>query len=192
MAEYIFSQDPTLEAVNEIISSVGSPPINSLSNITNVDGIDALRMLNKTSRRIQSTGWEWNRQDNVTFIPDALTNKIAYPNDIIKTIATNRLIRKDGYFFDLDANTDRFTSSITITELVRELDFNDLPEAARDYITAVTARDFQRIKVGSVEADQSLAQREAEAFVRLNALEIDMGQFNLYENNETVSSNQAR
>lgn len=192
MAEYIFSQDPTLEAVNEIISSVGSPPINSLSNITNVDGIDALRMLNKTSRRIQSTGWEWNRQDNVTFIPDALTNKIAYPNDIIKTIATNRLIRKDGYFFDLDANTDRFTSSITITELVRELDFNDLPEAARDYITAVTARDFQRIKVGSVEADQSLAQREAEALVRLNALEIDMGQFNLYENNETVSSNQAR
>ena len=192
MADYIFSQDPTLEAVNEIISSVGSPPINSLSNITNVDGIDALRMLNKTSRRIQSIGWEWNRQDNVTFIPDALTNKIAYPNDIIKAVAANRLIRKDGYFFDLDANTDRFTSSITITELVRELDFNDLPEAARDYITAVTARDFQRIKVGSGEVDQAIAQREAEALVRLNALEIDMGQFNLYENNETVSSNQAR
>ena len=192
MAEYIFSQDPMLEAVNEIISSVGSPPINSLSNITNVDGIDALRMLNKTSRRIQSTGWEWNRQDSVTFLPDTTTGKIAYPNDIIKAVATNRLIRKDGYFFDLDANTDRFTSSITITELVREIAFNDLPEAARDYITAVTTRDFQRIKVGSVEADQAIAQREAEALVRLNALEIDMGQFNLYENNETISSNQAR
>ena len=192
MAEYIFSQDPMLEAVNEIISSVGSPPINSLSNITNADGIDALRMLNKTSRRIQSTGWEWNRQDSVTFIPDALTNKIAYPNDIIKAVSTSRLIRKDGYFFDLDANTDRFTSSITVTELVRELAFNDLPEAARDYITAVTTRDFQRIKVGSGEVDQAIAQREAEALVRLNALEIDMGQFNLYENNETVSSNQAR
>lgn len=192
MAEYIFSQDPMLEAVNEIISSVGSPPINSISNITNVDGIDALRMLNKTSRRIQSTGWEWNRQTNVTFIPNALTNKIAYPNDIIKAVSTSRLIRKDGHFFDLDANTDRFTSSITVTELVRELAFNDLPEAARDYITAVTTRDFQRIKVGSVEADQAIAQREAEALIRLNALEIDMGQFNLYENNETVSSNQAR
>ncbi|MDY0214986.1 MAG: hypothetical protein RBS24_05725 [Bacilli bacterium] len=192
MAEYIFSQDPMLEAVNEIISSVGSPPINSLSNITNVDGIDALRMLNKTSRRIQSTGWEWNRQDSVTFLPDTTTGKIAYPNDIIKAVATNRLIRKDGYFFDLDANTDRFTSSITITELVREIAFNDLPEAARDYITAVTTRDFQRIKVGSVEADQAIAQREAEALIRLNALEIDMGQFNLYENNETISSNQAR
>ena len=192
MADYIFSQDPTLEAVNEIISSVGSPPINSLSNITNVDGIDALRILNKTSRRIQSTGWEWNRQDNVTFLSDTLTRKVVYPNDIIKAVAPNRLIRREGYFFDLDANTDRFPTGVTITELVREIAFNDLPEAARDYITMVAARDFQRIKVGSVEVDQALAQREAEALVRLNALEIDMGQFNLYENNETVSSNQAR
>lgn len=192
MPDYIFSHDPVLEAVNEIISSVGSPPINSLNQLTNVDAIDALRMLMKTSRQVQSQGHAWNTQFNATFSPDTTTRKIVYTKDIISLISGTRLINKGGYFFDLDANTDRFNGPITVTELVREFKFEDLPEAVQDYITVKTSRDFQRIKVTSPEVDQALAQREAEALMRFNALEIDMGNYNLYENNQTVSSNQSR
>ena len=181
-----------LEAVNEIISSVGSPPINSLNQLTNVDAIDALRMLMKTSRQVQAQGHAWNTQFNATLSPDVTTNKITYTNDIISIISGTRLINKGGYLFDLDANSDRFTSPVTVIELVREFKFEDLPEVVQDYITVKTSRDFQRIKVTSPEVDQALAQREAEALMRLNALEIDMGNYNLYENNQTVSSNQSR
>jgi hypothetical protein len=192
MSDYIFSHDPVLDAVNEIISSVGSPPINSLTQLTNADAIDALRMLMRTSRQVQAQGWVFNLQFGEVFTPDAITGKIVYTTDIISMISSNRIINKGGFFYDLDLNTDIFTSPITISEIIREFKFEDLPDVARDYITAKTSRDFQRIKVTSVEMDQSLAIREAETLMRLNALEIDMGGYNLYENNSTVSSNQSR
>lgn len=192
MADFIYSDDPLLDAVNTVISSVGSPPINSLNSITNVDAIDALRMLLKTSREVQSKGWAWNSQYGTTLTPDSVNGKVSYTRDIIKAISGSRLVNKGGFFFDLDANTDIFTTDLSFTELVREFNFEDLPEAAREYITAKTSRDFQRIKVGSPESDQPLAIREMEALAALNALEIEMGNYNLYDNNETVSSNQAR
>ena len=191
MADYIYSNDPTLDAVNTIISSVGSPPINSLTELTNVDAIDALRMLSKVSRDIQAQGWAWNLQENVTLTPDT-SKKIVYTKDILRVIASGRYINRGGYFFDLDNNTDRFNSSIVLTELVREYPFEDLPEPVRNYITAVTARNFQNVKLTSPEMDQVLAQREQEALIKFNKLEIEMGQYNLYDNNETVSGNQSR
>jgi hypothetical protein len=192
MADYIFSHDPVLEAVNSIISTVGSPPINSLENLTNVDAIDALRLLMKTSREIQSLGWAWNIQENVTLTPDSTSKKIVYTKDILSVIASSRYINSGGFFYDLDLRTDIFNSPITITELIREFPFEDLPESAQEYITAKAARTFQNIKLTSPEMDQVLMARETEAYIKLNKFEIDMGQYNLYDNNETVSGNQAR
>lgn len=192
MADFIYSSDPTLDAINTVISSVGSPPINSLSNITNVDAIDALRMLMKTSRDIQSQGWAWNREDSVSLSPDATSKRIAYTQDIIKAVSTTRYVNRGGFFYDLDSKTDIFETPIVIDEMVREVPFSDLPEPVQGYITAVTARNFQNLKLSSAELDQVLAQREMEALIKFNQLELDMGQYNLYDNNSTVSGFQAR
>lgn len=49
-----------LDAVNEMLGVIGEPPVNTLEVIENVDVANALRILHKTSRYVQSKGWAWN------------------------------------------------------------------------------------------------------------------------------------
>ena len=46
-----------LDAVNEMLGVIGEPPVNTLEVIENVDVANALRILHKTSRYVQSKGW---------------------------------------------------------------------------------------------------------------------------------------
>ena len=48
-----------LDAVNEIIGTLGESPINSLENMSNIDAINALRILRTISRQEQARGWSF-------------------------------------------------------------------------------------------------------------------------------------
>ena len=45
-----------LDAINEIVGSIGESPINTLENPTNSDVINAIRILSITNRSFQSNG----------------------------------------------------------------------------------------------------------------------------------------
>jgi len=61
----------TLEAVNEILSGLGQPPVTALDTGTTSEAGEAEAYLNRSTRRIQRDGWSFNRLKQITLsLPD--------------------------------------------------------------------------------------------------------------------------
>ena len=60
-----------LEAVNTILSSVGEPPINSLTGQQNADATIARNILSEISREVQTQGWHFNTLYDQALSPDS-------------------------------------------------------------------------------------------------------------------------
>ena len=125
-----------LDAVNEILSAVGSSPVNSLEDELNVDVLNSVRILDSVSKEIQSRGWDFNIEDSVALLPDDDTNLVPCPNNYLRFVSSGyKLIRRSGYFFDILSQTNEFPEGLTLDTLVRGLDFEELPEVFRKFIT---------------------------------------------------------
>jgi hypothetical protein len=59
-----------LEAINTMLSTIGEPPVNSLSS-QRADSLIAVQILNEVSREVQSYGWHFNIEYKVRMTPDS-------------------------------------------------------------------------------------------------------------------------
>ena len=184
---YILTPQSELEAVNEILSSIGSSPVDTLDESLDVDVINAKRLLEATSREIQSRGWYFNTEDSVTLQPDTDSNMVPCPeNYLFFYIDVYQLVRQSGYFFDIASRTSEFPNGLTVT-LIRYLQFDELPEVFRKYITVRTARLFQMRFLGAQELDVSLQFAESEAYSAIVDFDLKTGNYNIY-NDDTFNS----
>lgn len=184
---YILTPQSELEAVNEILSSIGSSPVDTLDESLDVDVINAKRLLEATSREVQSKGWYFNTEDSVTLQPDTDSNRVPCPENYLVFYSDGyQLVRQSGYFFDIASRTSEFPNGLTVT-LIRYLQFDELPEVFRKYITVRTARLFQMRFLGAQEIDASLQFAESEAYSALVDFELKTGNYNVY-NDDTFNS----
>ena len=183
----IVTPDSELDAINEILTAIGSSPVNSLEDDANVDVINARSMLYRVSREVQSKGYLFNTEYEVELLPDFYTKKIQFPNSFIRVIGSRgNYVRRDGFFFDLTERTFKFPDGITLSTLVREVNFEDLPEAARKMITARAARIFQARYLSAQELDAELQQAESQAQGDLLDYELETSGYNIYSNDAFV------
>lgn len=187
----IITPQSELEAVNEILSSIGSSPVNSLEDDNNVDVINAKRILEGVSREIQSRGWWFNTLDNVHLDPEVegYGNSRNYfvpcPNSYIKfTSEGYKLLRREGYFLDQLSNTMNFPEGLDLDTLVKLLDFQELPEAFRKYITVRAARIFQMRYLSAEELDGHLQLEESQAYSDLIGYELETGNYNIFNDED--------
>lgn len=184
---YILTPQSELEAVNEILSSIGSSPVDTLDESLDADVINAKRLLEATSREVQSKGWYFNTEDSVTLQPDTDSNRVPCPENYLVFYSDGyQLVRQSGYFFDIASRTSEFPNGLTVT-LIRYLQFDELPEVFRKYITVRTARLFQMRFLGAQEIDASLQFAESEAYSALVDFELKTGNYNIY-NDDTFNS----
>ena len=66
----IITPQNELDAVNEILSSIGSSPVSSLEDENNVDVINAKRILKGVSKEIQARGWFFNTLEMIHLDPE--------------------------------------------------------------------------------------------------------------------------
>lgn len=172
-----------LDAVNEIIGSIGESPVNSIEQPTNVDVINAIRILGMNNRQFQSKGWSFNLIESYTLNPDVFTKKIRWASNFLYITGTDgtRYNKRDQYVYDFTNQTDVFNSSITV-ECILMVTFEDLPEAARRYIIAKAAKDFQIRFLGDSSLTEELAREEAEAWAELQEYELDLNDYNMLNN----------
>lgn len=187
----IITPQSELEAVNEILSAIGSSPVNSLEDDNNVDVINAKRLLEGVSREIQSRGWWFNTLDNVHLDPEvegygnARNYFVPCPNSYIKfTSEGYKLLRREGYFLDQLSNTMNFPEGLDLDTLVKLLDFQELPEAFRKYITVRAARIFQMRYLSAEELDQHLQVEESQAYSDLIGYELETGNYNIFDDED--------
>ena len=165
-----------LEAVNSMLGHIGESPVNSISN-TNalpVSAATAISALDEISRAVQSDGWQFNTEVNVSLSP-AGDGTITLSDDIIEMDPIDTsidVVQRGLSLFDRSNNTTVFTSDLKVNQ-TRLLDWDSLPEPARRYITLRASRIFQGRVVGSRELEALIARDEY--ISRAQLLEFDAG-----------------
>lgn len=184
----IITPSNELDAVNEILSSVGSSPVNSLEDDFNVDVLNAQKILKATSIEIQSRGYKFNTLNNVYIQPNSDTGLVPYARNYIRVFSTGyKLVDRSGYFFDLETNTNEFPSGLAVTELVKELPFEELPVVFRKYITVRAARVFQMRYLSSGDIDNHLQIEESSAYADIVDYELMTGNYNVFNDDQYIS-----
>ena len=179
MAFPTYAVSTELDAVNQILSSVGQAPVTTL-DLQNPEVSIVLNTLREVNKQVQAEGWIFNTERHYTLSPDSTTKEIVYPTNVLQ-IDTNRethrdnydVVRRNGKLYDRQNHTYTFTGSIT-ADIVWYFDFTDVPPAIQAHITARAARMCAVKMVGDREL-QALLQ-EQEMMTRAAAIEYDCNQ----------------
>ena len=134
-----------LDAVNQILSSVGQAPVTTL-DLQNPEVSIVLNTLREVNRQVQAEGWIFNTEREYVLTPDSETNEIRYPTNMLQ-IDTNvkqhradfDVVRRGTKLYDRLNHTYTFTKAIK-ADVVWYFDFTDIPPAIQAYITARAAR----------------------------------------------------
>ncbi|WP_442108497.1 hypothetical protein [Pseudomonas sp. NUPR-001] len=178
-----------LDAVNEIIGIIGQAPLNSLEDEADIDSLNAQSILQRVSREVQSKGWSWNIE-TASLSPDATTQKITYRDDWIRLEGAS-VVRREGYLYDLSSQTNLFTASVSV-DIVRLIDFEDLPEVVRKYVTVKSSKIFQARSVGAQELDREAREELQEAYQALQEYELDFGAYNQVDSDPYLTNVMSR
>jgi Tail tubular protein len=142
-----------LEAVNQIIATIGEPPVNSIEDNGVIDAVMALQALSAVNREVQLSGWHWNTETNYPLAPSYPEGELRLPKNTLQVSPSATwkhldLVSRGQRLYDRARHTFEIGHPITV-DLVLLLPFEELPEAARTYITIRAARRFNEGQIGS-------------------------------------------
>ena len=183
---YLLTPTTELEAVNEILSSIGEAPVNSLESGMD-DANMALQILRSVSRETQSIGWYFNREQGFVLSPDDKGEVLVPENTLRLDSGRKDLMLRSGKLYDSKRHTFCIEQPVRV-DLVLGLHFNDMPEVARRFITLKAARVFQQRTVSSQSLAPHLMADEQAAWAALRADEIEAVNTNLFDSPSIKSS----
>lgn len=186
------SMTSELDAINIMLGTIGESPINSLDAATGVvDAVTARAILSEVSVQVQEEGWHFNTEYEFVLTPSLDSKEIYVPanaievdasaydrNDIDVAIRGNRL-------YDRKNKTFQFQQDIK-ADLTILLEFNELPQAARHYITVRAARVFQQRVIGSDTLGSFSEKDEARALRSMRRYESKTADYNILTGNYSV------
>lgn len=170
-----------LDAINIMLSAIGSDPVNSLEDTTDVDVMNARRMLEKVSRDIQRKGWDFNR-GIYTLYPNKYDKHILWDNTIVyqKSLDRNTYVKRGDFLYDFTHQTYEFEKEIKL-EIIKAVDFIDLPDCFKNYIACKAAVNFQARYLGDTTVSQDLQMDLMEAYQDIVQYDIDMADISMLE-----------
>ena len=177
-----------LEAVNTLLSAVGSSPVSTLSGQQTADAVVAQNILDEVTRDVLSQGWDFNHERKVTMAPNG-TNEIALVSTIARIDSTPGynldydIVQRGTKLYDRKSHTYTFTESLTC-DVIYYMEFDETPEAARRYMMIRAARIFQDRMVGSGNHHTYNMTDEIKALTDLKALESATGDHNIFQNSD--------
>jgi hypothetical protein len=185
-----------LEAINTLLGVIGEAPIDRLSDISIneiTDSALARRTLHEVSRDVQAEGWTWNTDNNIELQKDT-ADQFPLPSNTLAAVFSpnhypdNRYVaRGDRVYhryerrFDFGADT---TGPLVLDELIVQLDWDELPHAAQQYIVIRSARIYSDRYVNSNIIYTYTAQDEEYARAMLIRSEERQGTNNLLWGND--------
>lgn len=171
------------EAINYLLTTIGESPVSSLVNNTTVDVAIAKQFLSSANREVQSVGWSFNTERNYKIVKNS-DGHIILPAACIKVDTTGtskclNLVQRSGKMYDADKNTFVINQTVYV-DMVLLLDYEEIPETARNYIKTLAARKYQDRMIGDHSRMYQILKRdEAEAKVALKHEEGNVGDHNI-------------
>lgn len=170
------------EAINECLMVIGEQIIEDTISIEGIyEAEQADRVIEQIKREILSEGWSFNTDSSWPFSTD-YDGYITLPPNVLRVDATDGsdYIRKDGKLFDKGNLTYKFSNSVAC-DVIWDLDFDDLPEAAQNYIIHKASRIMYQRFVGDLNMVQALMSDERESLIRLRVHEDEVGDYNIFD-----------
>lgn len=136
-----------LEAVNEILESIGESTINSLvfeqsDGSINQDAAMALRILERETKRVLSRGWWFNRDDRFRLKPDDF-GTILLPGNTLSIeeadTVRDQYVRRANRLYNRTKQTFYFPH-IALCRIVWAMPIDAVPEVCASYITIRSVR----------------------------------------------------
>ena len=159
-----------LECINIMLAAIGEAPVNSLTGTVPVDVRLAQSTLTEVNKQVQSEGWSFNTEIDVTLTRNA-SNNIVLGTDVLRVDAQTHdhpsinPIQRGLKLYDRKNNTFIFDVDLKCT-VVYFISFDELPEQARSYMTIKAARIF----VDRLVSDQSLRTYTQEDEIRARSV----------------------
>ena len=182
-----------LEAVNTMLSTIGESPVNSLGVTGVVDAVTAKTILGSVNRDVQSDSWSFNTDKAFPLLVEAFAPfYILVPSTALQVDAAGNdkgldVVVRGTKLYDRTTHTYSFTDRTKVEcDITWLLPFDELPEAARRYITIRAARIFQDRVVGSDLLHSFNAQDEQSARWRLKKHENKTADRNFLTGNYSV------
>ena len=184
MAQISYGVSTELDAVNSILMSVGETPVNTLT-VQSPEVAIAQKTLRQVCREIQAEGWSYNTENQYPIDLDT-NNQCIIPNNVLQLDLN---IFEHGKDYDVVRRSDNGIMKVydkknhTFTfencsklyfDIVWMLDFEDLPQAFKDYITTRASRIASNRMINSQPSAKLLEADEAAA--RALAVEYEMKQ----------------
>lgn len=184
----MLAETPTtvLEAVNQIIATIGEPPVNSVEDNGVIDAVMALQALSAVNRAVQLKGWHWNTEENYPIVPSYPEGELRLPRNTLKVDTTGAdadldLVHRGQRLYDRRNHTYQIGRSVKV-EIIFLLPFEELPEAARTYITIKAGRRFQEGQIGSELLSRFSERDELWAKADLEEAEGETADHNILDN----------
>jgi hypothetical protein len=173
-----------LDAVNQILSSVGQAPVSTL-DMQNPEVYIVLSTLREVNKQVQSESWTFNTERHVELSRDG-NNKIKVPASALSVDANVQkyndkynIVRKQGYLYDMYQHTDVFDENLVV-DIVWLVTFADLPPIVQSYVVARAARIVSVKLVGDSEIFQLLQEQELQTRVALMEYETQQGDYSMF------------
>ena len=174
-----------LDAVNQILSSVGQAPVTTL-DLQNPEVFITLSTLREVSKQVQLEGWTFNTERKYPMVRDVATNEITLPANLL-AIDANLTEHKNDYDFVMRNGKlyDRLNKTYVFTEnpsvdVLWYFDFQYLPPAVQSYVTARAARMCATKMVGDPQLYQLLESTEQMARATLTEYECNQGDYTIF------------
>ncbi len=181
-----------LEAVNVMLSTIGEAAVNSLSSGL-LDAETAETILSNVTRSVQTAGWSFNEEVDYTLSPDS-DGILNLPANCLRVdLAKSESKYRNANFDYVQRGTklyDKINHTYAINETVKVdmiiiLDFDELPESARRFVSIRAARIFQERVVGSETLSRFSEDDESTAWLDLLHSESDVNDYNIFDDSST-------
>ena len=184
MAVIPYGVSTELDAVNSILRSVGETPVNTLT-VQSPEVAIAQKTLRQICREVQAEGWSYNTENEYPIDTDT-NNQVIVPNNVLQMDLNifqhgkdfNVVLRSDNgvkKVYDKKGHTFTFENCDKLYfDMVWMVDFEDLPQAFKDYITVRASRIASNRMVNNPQASRLLEADEAS--LRALALEYECKQ----------------
>lgn len=187
----MLSPSTELDAVNTMLTTIGESPVSTVEDNGVVDAAIALQILRSVSREVQAKGWHFNTEKEYVLTPTYLDGELIVPKNAIQvdTVGEDQhidVVQRGTRLYDRREHTYKFTKSVKV-DMVVLLEYDELPEAARQYISLKAARIFQERVVGSQELSSFNRSDEARALATLQETDAENADYNILSDNYSVA-----
>tara|TARA_R100001086_G_C11782063_1_gene243933 strand:+ start:123 stop:731 length:609 start_codon:yes stop_codon:yes gene_type:complete len=181
-----------LEAINIMLAAIGEAPVSSLTGLLPQDVAIAQSTLVETNRAVQSEGWSFNTEIDVTLTRNG-NNEIDIPVDVLRVDAnihqhpTIDPIQRELKLYDRLNNTYTFEEDLICT-VVYFREYKEIPEPARRYINIRSARIFVDRLVSDDGLRTYTQQDEVRARAVLMETDLNNGDHNLLRGDPSLTN----